>query len=442
MFTYYDALEFLGKREKRKIKPGLERIERILKNLNNPQNNKNIIHIAGTKGKGSTSIFITNLLISHGFKVGLYTSPHLQSFRERISINKKFIESKIFGELVYKIKEIYEKDIYYNEIGEPTIFEILTSLALKYFNDEKVDFIVLETGLGGRFDATNIISNPIVTVITKIDYDHMDILGNTLKEIALEKAGIIKKDKPLVLSKQEDEVLEVIFTKAKELYSKVYLEGVDFISDDIHLNSENTFFTYKSNRNLFKNLEIKLLGRYQVSNSSLSIKVLEILNELNLLNLNEKKLREGLLNSFIAGRGEIIKKLDKTYILDGAHNIISMIELKNFIETYFNCGKINMVFGILNDKDIEGVLKVILPCIDKVILTAPEGAKERRSDPSFLLEIIRNNFPEKKVITTKNIKEAFIESFKFFDTNYPILVTGSFYVVGEFRNYLNKFYTY
>ncbi|MGQ9845663.1 MAG: bifunctional folylpolyglutamate synthase/dihydrofolate synthase, partial [Caldisericia bacterium] len=249
MFTYYDALEFLGKREKRKIKPGLERIERILKNLDNPQNNKNIIHIAGTKGKGSTSIFITNLLISHGFKVGLYTSPHLQSFRERISINKKFIESKIFGELVYKIKEIYEKDTYFNEIGEPTTFEILTSLALKYFNDEKVDFIVLETGLGGRFDATNIISNPIVTVITKIDYDHMDILGNTLKEIALEKAGIIKKDKPVVLSKQEDEVLEVIFTKAKELYSKVYLEGVDFISEDIQLNCENTFFTYKSNIN-------------------------------------------------------------------------------------------------------------------------------------------------------------------------------------------------
>lgn len=442
MFSYYNALEFLGKREKRKIKPGLERIERILKNLDNPQNNKNIIHIAGTKGKGSTSTFITNLLISHGFKVGLYTSPHLQSFRERISINKKFIESKIFGELVYKIKEIYENDNYFNKIGEPTMFEILTSLSLKYFNDEKVDFIVLETGLGGRFDATNIISNPIVTVITKIDYDHMNILGNTLKEIAFEKSGIIKKNRPLVLSKQENEVLEIIYTKAEELNSKVYLEGVDFFIEDIQLNSDSTFFNYKSYRNLFENLEIKLLGIYQVSNSSLSIKVLEILDELKLLNLNEKKLRKGLLNSFIAGRGEIIKKLDKTYILDGAHNVISMIEVKNFIETYFNCGKINMIFSILNDKDLEGVLRTILPCVDKVILTAPEGAKERRSDPFLLLEFIRSNFPEKKLITTKNIKEAFIDSFKFFDTKYPILVTGSFYLVGEFRNYLNKFYIY
>lgn len=442
MFTYFDALEFLGKRERRKIKPGLERIDRILKNLDNPHENKKIIHIAGTKGKGSTSIFITNLLISHGFKVGLYTSPHLQSFRERISINKKFIESKIFGEMVYKIKEIYEKDTYFNEIGEPTIFEILTALSFKYFNDKNVDFMVLETGLGGRFDATNIISNPLITVITKIDYDHMDILGNTLREIAFEKAGIIKKDRPLVLSKQKNEVLEVIIKRAKELYSKVYIEGVDFVSDNIYLNRDKTLFTYKSRRNTFEDLEIKLLGRYQISNSSLSIKAMEILNDFNLINLNEKKIRDGLLNSFIAGRGEIVKKDERVFILDGAHNVISMIELKNFIETYFSCGKINMIFGILNDKDIEGVLKVILPCVEKVILTAPEGAKERRNEPSVILEIVNRNFPQKKVITTKNIKESFIESKKFFDNEYPILVTGSFYVVGEFRNYLNIFYTY
>ncbi|HRT37822.1 MAG TPA: Mur ligase family protein, partial [Caldisericia bacterium] len=234
MFTYYEALEFLGKREKRKIKPGLERIERILQNLDNPHKDKKIIHIAGTKGKGSTSTFISNLLISHKFKVGLYTSPHLQSFRERISINKKLIESKYFGEMVYRIKEIYEKDAYFNTIGEPSMFEILTSLAFKYFDDKKVDFIILETGLGGRFDATNIISDPIVTVITKIDYDHMDILGNTLKEIAFEKAGIIKKERPLVLSKQEKEVLDVILQRANEMYSKVYIEGVDFNTQDIH----------------------------------------------------------------------------------------------------------------------------------------------------------------------------------------------------------------
>ncbi|MGC8943698.1 MAG: bifunctional folylpolyglutamate synthase/dihydrofolate synthase [Caldisericia bacterium] len=442
MFTYFDALEYLGRKEKRKIKPGLERIDRIVKKLGDPQKDKKIIHIAGTKGKGSTSIFLTNLLMSHGFKVGLYTSPHLQSFRERISINKKFIESKYFGEMVEKIKEIYKNDDVFKEIGEPTMFEILTALSFKYFDDEKVDFIVLETGLGGRFDATNIISSPVVTVITKIDYDHMDILGNSLKEIAFEKAGIIKKERPLVLTKQEKEVFDVIIKRADELFSKVYIEGVDFNTKDIMQNNDKTTFTYESNKNLFRNLEIKLLGTFQVSNSSLSIKVMEILDELKLITLNEKKIRQGLINSFIAGRGEVIKKYDRTYILDGAHNVISMKELKNFIETYFSCGKINMIFGILNDKDIEGVLKVILPCVEKVILTAPEGAKERRTEPSILLEIIKKNFPHKEVIITKNIKESFIESNKFFNNEYPILVTGSFYVVGEFRNYLNIFYTY
>ncbi|MBC7194856.1 MAG: bifunctional folylpolyglutamate synthase/dihydrofolate synthase, partial [Caldisericia bacterium] len=214
MFSYFDALEYLGKRERRGIKPGLERIERLLENLGNPHLNKKIIHIAGTKGKGSTSVFTTNLLISHGFKVGLYTSPHLQCFRERISVNKKLIESKYFGENVFKIKEIYEKDKIFEEIGEPTLFEILTALAFKYFDDEKVDFIVLEVGLGGRLDATNIVKDPLISIITTIDLDHTEILGNTIKEIAFEKSGIIKKNRPVITSKQREEALEVIIKKA------------------------------------------------------------------------------------------------------------------------------------------------------------------------------------------------------------------------------------
>jgi len=158
----------------------------------------------------------------------------------------------------------------------------------------------------------------------------MDILGNTLKEIAFEKAGIIKKERPLVLSKQEKEVLDVILQRANEMYSKVYVEGVDFNTQDIHIEKDRTFFTYKSKNNYFENLEIKLLGMFQVSNSSLAIKVIEILNDLNIISLDEKKIRKGLSDSFIAGRGEIVKKNGRTYILDGAHNAISMKELKNF----------------------------------------------------------------------------------------------------------------
>lgn len=441
MSIYFEALEFLGKRERRGIKPGLERIGRLLQHLDNPHLNKNIIHIAGTKGKGSTAIFMANLLISHGFRVGLYTSPHLQCFRERISINKKLIESKYFGEYVFIIKKFYEIDPKFKEIGYPTLFEILTALAFKYFHDQNVDFIVLEVGLGGRLDATNIIEKPLISIITTIDYDHMDILGNTISQIAFEKAGIIKRDRPLVVSKQREEAMEVILKRANEENAKVYIEGVNFENYNINFFENKTIFTYISDKYEFKNLELKMLGRYQVSNSSLAIKALELIESFNLIKINENNLREGLMNSFIAGRGEIIKKFGKTFIIDGSHNVVSIYELRNFIKTYFNYDKINLIFGILGDKDIEGVIRVLMPIVDKVILTAPEGAKERRISPFILREILRKINPDIKSMITKNIREAFEESFRFFD-NKPILVTGSFYIAGEFRTLLYKYNIY
>ncbi|MCX8095016.1 MAG: bifunctional folylpolyglutamate synthase/dihydrofolate synthase [Caldisericia bacterium] len=441
MFSYFEALEFLGKRERRGIKPGLERIERLLNALNNPHLNKNIIHIAGTKGKGSTATFITNLLISHGFKVGLYTSPHLQCFRERISINKQLIESKYFGENIFEIKKIYENDSKFSDIGEPTLFEILTALAFKYFDENNVDFIVLEVGLGGRLDATNVIEKSLVSIITTIDYDHMEILGNTLKQIAFEKAGIIKKNCPIVVSKQREEAMEVIINRSKELNSEIFIEDKDFKVFNINFLKNKTIFSYKSKEKTFEDLELKLLGRYQVSNSSLAIKALEILELNGLIKINEKKLRSGLYNSFIAGRGEIIEKFGKTFIIDGSHNVVSISELKEFIKTYFDCGKINLIFGVLGDKDIEGIFRVLIPIIDKVILTAPEGAKERRVSPIKLGEIYKNLNPKGNIFIAKNIREAFEESFRFFD-NKLILVTGSFYVAGEFRTLLNKYNIY
>jgi len=441
MFSYFDALEFLGKRERRAIKPGLERIKRLLDALGNPQLNKKIIHIAGTKGKGSTSIFVTNLLMAHGFKVGLYTSPHLQCFRERISINKRLIESKYFGENIYLLKEIYEKDDKFKELGEPTLFEILTALAFKYFDENKVDFIVLEVGLGGRLDATNVVKDPLVSIITKIDYDHMDILGYKIEEIAFEKAGIIKEYSDVVIANQRDEAKNVILNRAKEMNSKVYIEGVDFKSYNINLSREKTIFSYISENYNFENLELKMLGKYQISNSSLAIKTLELIESKGFVKIDERKLREGLNESFIAGRGEIIEKFRKTFIVDGSHNLVSISEMVDFVKTYFRCDKINLIFGILGDKDIEGILNLLLPIVDKVILTAPEGAKERRVSPIKLFEIMKKIDPNKKSLITKNIREAFEESFNYFDDK-PILVTGSFYVAGEFRTFLNKYNIY
>ncbi len=439
MFSYVEALDFLGARKRRTIKPGLDRIKLLLNILGNPEKGKRVIHVAGTKGKGSTCVFISRLLSYHGYKVGLFLSPHLQCFRERISINGNFISAKEFGRYIWEIKNIYEKEDKFKEIGEPTLFEILTAISLHYFHKNNVDFVVLETGLGGRLDATNVVANPLTSVITPIGFDHMDILGDTIEKISFEKAGIIKRRRPVILSEQEERALKVIIDKGRECNSKIYMAGRDFSTRIIKMDRGGTIFTYKSNKNFFENLKIKLLGEYQVMNSSLAIKTLEVLEDLGLIEIKESKIRKALEDAFIPGRGEIINEGGRVYILDGAHNEISMREVRKFLQQYFSCGKINLIFGILKDKNIERVLEMILPCAEKVIFTAPSGVRERRTPPDYLLSLAKKMFPFKEMGVSKNVAQAFKMANEFFSFK-PVVVTGSFYIVGEARSILKRYY--
>jgi len=439
MFSYVEALDFLGARKRRTIKPGLDRIKLLLNILGNPEKEKRVIHVAGTKGKGSTCVFISRLLSYHGYKVGLFLSPHLQCFRERISINGNFISAKEFGKYIWEIKNIYEKEDKFKEIGEPTLFEILTAISFHYFHKNNVDFVVLETGLGGKLDATNVVANPLTSVITPIGLDHMDILGDTIEKISFEKAGIIKRRRPVILSEQEERALKVIIDKGRECNSKIYMTGRDFSTRIIKMDRGETIFTYKSNKNFFENLKIKLLGGYQVMNSSLAIKTLEVLEDLELIEIKESKIRKALEDAFIPGRGEIINEGGRIYILDGAHNEISMREVRKFLQQYFSCGKINLIFGILKDKNIERVLEMILPCAEKVIFTAPSGVRERRTPPDYLLSLAKKMFPFKEMRVSKNIAQAFKMANEFFSLE-PVVVTGSFYIVGEARSILKRYY--
>ena len=439
MFSYVEALDFLGARKRRTIKPGLDRIKLLLNILGNPEKGKRVIHVAGTKGKGSTCVFISRLLSYHGYKVGLFLSPHLQCFRERISINGNFISAKEFGRYIWEIKNIYEKEDKFKEIGEPTLFEILTAISLHYFHKNNVDFVVLETGLGGRLDATNVVANPLTSVITPIGLDHMDILGDTIEKISFEKAGIIKRRRPVILSEQEERALKVIIDKGRECNSKIYMAGRDFSTRIIKMDRGGTIFTYKSNKNFFENLKIKLLGEYQVMNSSLAIKTLEVLEDLGLIEIKESKIRKALEDAFIPGRGEIINEGGRVYILDGAHNEISMREVRKFLQQYFSCGKINLIFGILKDKNIERVLEMIVPCAEKVIFTAPSGVRERRTPPDYLLSLAKKMFPFKEMGVSKNVAQAFKMANEFFSLE-PVVVTGSFYIVGEVRSILKRYY--
>ena len=439
MFSYVEALDFLGARKRRTIKPGLDRIKLLLNILGNPEKGERVIHVAGTKGKGSTCVFISRLLSYHGYKVGLFLSPHLQCFRERISINGNFISAKEFGRYIWEIKNIYEKEDKFKEIGEPTLFEILTAISLHYFHKNNVDFVVLETGLGGRLDATNVVANPLTSVITPIGLDHMDILGDTIEKISFEKAGIIKRRRPVILSEQEERALKVIIDKGRECNSKIYMAGRDFSTRIIKMDRGGTIFTYKSNKNFFENLKIKLLGEYQVMNSSLAIKTLEVLEDLGLIEIKESKIRKALEDAFIPGRGEIINEGGRVYILDGAHNEISMREVRKFLQQYFSCGKINLIFGILKDKNIERVLEMIVPCAEKVIFTAPSGVRERRTPPDYLLSLAKKMFPFKEMGVSKNVAQAFKMANEFFSLE-PVVVTGSFYIVGEARSILKRYY--
>ena len=439
MFSYVEALDFLGARKRRTIKPGLDRIKLLLNILGNPEKGKRVIHVAGTKGKGSTCVFISRLLSYHGYKVGLFLSPHLQCFRERISINGNFISAKEFGRYIWEIKNIYEKEDKFKEIGEPTLFEILTAISLHYFHKNNVDFVVLETGLGGRLDATNVVANPLTSVITPIGLDHMDILGDTIEKISFEKAGIIKRRRPVILSEQEERALKVIIDKGRECNSKIYMAGRDFSTRIIKMDRGGTIFTYKSNKNFFENLKIKLLGEYQVMNSSLAIKTLEVLEDFGLIEIKESKIRKALEDAFIPGRGEIINEGGRVYILDGAHNEISMREVRKFLQQYFSCGKINLIFGILKDKNIERVLEMIVPCAEKVIFTAPSGVRERRTPPDYLLSLAKKMFPFKEMGVSKNVAQAFKMANEFFSLE-PVVVTGSFYIVGEARSILKRYY--
>ena len=439
MFSYVEALDFLGARKRRTIKPGLDRIKLLLNILGNPEKGKRVIHVAGTKGKGSTCVFISRLLSYHGYKVGLFLSPHLQCFRERISINGNFISAKEFGRYIWEIKNIYEKEDKFKEIGEPTLFELLTAISLHYFHKNNVDFVVLETGLGGRLDATNVVANPLTSVITPIGLDHMDILGDTIEKISFEKAGIIKRRRPVILSEQEERALKVIIDKGRECNSKIYMAGRHFSTRIVKMDRGGTIFTYKSNKNFFENLKIKLLGEYQVMNSSLAIKTLEVLEDFGLIEIKESKIRKALEDAFIPGRGEIINEGGRVYILDGAHNEISMREVRKFLQQYFSCGKINLIFGILKDKNIERVLEMIVPCAEKVIFTAPSGVRERRTPPDYLLSLAKKMFPFKEMGVSKNVAQAFKMANEFFSLE-PVVVTGSFYIVGEVRSILKRYY--
>ncbi|MDD4980522.1 MAG: bifunctional folylpolyglutamate synthase/dihydrofolate synthase [Candidatus Omnitrophica bacterium] len=428
----------------------LERVKDFLTLIGNPQDSLKCIHIAGTKGKGSACAFIAYILRQAGYRVGLYTSPHLSDFRERIRIlecqsvkvskcqGTEDFEGMISQEDLTLLTERLKPAIQnYNkrcEYGPLSFFEVYTSLAFVYFKEKSVDFTVLETGLGGRLDATNVV-NPLVAAITPISYEHTQKLGNTLKEIAAEKAGIIKVSRcqgvkvsrsVVISAPQEDEALGVIRNRCKTLGARLLEVGKDILVTAYSLPLTAYRFKVKGISGEYANLKIRLLGKHQLINAAVAVGVIEALRVYN-IDVGMDAIRGGLYNTLWPGRCEVISP-DPLIVLDGAQNIASTQALKKTVKENFQYKRLILVLGISSDKDIKGICSELYELADEIILTKADNP--RASEP----EVLAQYFPGKKIHMTDGVKEAKALARRLSQKEDLILVCGSLFVVGDFRN--------
>jgi dihydrofolate synthase/folylpolyglutamate synthase len=406
----------------------LDRMQALVASIGNPQNTYPIIHVAGTKGKGSVSILCASVLHEAGFKVGLYTSPHMDDYAERIQIDGLFIPHSDLIDLVEEIEP------HVATIPEITTFEITTALAFKYFAKRKVTAAVIEVGLGGRLDATNVV-DPIVSVITSISYDHTHLLGNTLTEIAAEKCGIIKPGITVVSSPQEEEARVVIEKNARERSSNLIQVGLDIQFEELeHSLEDQTFkvWSARENTDTSQILTIPLLGSHQVVNATTAYAALNIFSEKG-YKIYPDDMKQGFRKAFWPGRFEIVQK-SPPVILDCAHNRDSALKLLLTIDEYFPDKKVILVFGASEDKDIQGMFAELLPSVKEMI--AVKSFHPRAIIPDKLALMAQPyGIP---AICVENIQVAVERALELADDNTLVLVTGSIFVVAEARKYWEK----
>ena len=422
--TIETALEWIHSRLKFNIRPGLTRIEALLKLLGNPEKELSMLHIAGTNGKGSTVAFTRGILEQLGLTVATFTSPFIETFGERMAINGHPIPDEKLIKYVEQLKPLVEEMDKDERLAGITEFEIITALAFRYFADEHVDVALIEVGLGGLLDSTNVIQ-PVATAITTIGMDHMDILGDTLEKIAAQKAGIIKPDTPLVTGKIADEALAVIAETAQTNQAKHYQYGIDYQVEIL----ENERFNYKDDEIHLLNLEKSLLGLHQIDNAALAVKLTMVYAHKVGLSLSEEAIREGLRRTFWPARMEEVSQAPLT-LLDGAHNVHAMQRLLENFKNEFSGRKITILFSALVTKDITEMIKM-LQTVDnsKLILTTFDYPKALKLEDFAYLEKENVTLAEDWKSTYAALKENLHE-------DDVLLMTGSLYFMSQIRAYI------
>jgi len=410
----YDPLEYLSQLKSKGINLDLGPISRLLQRLDNPQTQYKTILVGGSNGKGSVAATISSILHGAGVNVGLYTSPHLIDFTERIRVNNQMIKEEELSELIDEVREVIKEDI--------TYFEFATALSFLYFYRRHVDIAVLEVGMGGRLDATNVVI-PESSIITNICMEHQKYLGKNLSVIAREKGGIIKEGGVCLTAARQNKVLNVLGDLSRQKHSRLYRVGREIRMRK----SKDGSFSYYGIFKKYKNLEISLIGKHQIENTALALGAIEILENRG-LNIEGGIVKRGLKDVRWEGRLEILNE-NPTLVVDGAHNPGGISALCRSLAVDFKYDKLILLFGVLNDKDYKTMLRKLSPRADKIILTRPRGGRALPAEK--LLPFVGKHNDSVEVI--ENSEKALVRAFALADKNDLICVAGSLYLVGEIK---------
>jgi dihydrofolate synthase/folylpolyglutamate synthase len=438
MMNYQEAWAFLDNLQFFKIKLGLESMSQFLDSVGNPHRGVRFVHVAGTNGKGSVSTTLRTILTRAGYKVGLYTSPHLSCVRERFRIDDRFISEEAFARQASAIRAaLGDRQI--------TYFEFATALALLWFAEEQVDVAILEVGMGGRLDATNVVT-PLVSVITNVSMDHEQYLGNTLAAVAFEKAGVIKPGVPVVAGVGPDDSLAVVAQVCQERQAPLFLLGREFEA----VRGPEGSWEYRGidKSHSLADLHCRLKGGYQIGNAALALAALETIA--TTLPVDGEAIRQGLLSVSWPGRLEYFCLEDgnlvecpaegatgqpslRRYLLDGAHNPAGVESLRDALVREFRYDRLILVWACMGDKDVAATLTAIVPLADRIIFTRPES--ERSATPEQLAAILPAE-ERSKAQSAATVKEALTLAADLAQSGDLICVAGSLYLVGAARKIL------
>jgi dihydrofolate synthase / folylpolyglutamate synthase len=429
--TYSEALDWIHARLRLGIKPGLARMEWMMEKLGHPELKMKTVHIGGTNGKGSTVTFLRSILEAGGYSVGTFTSPYIEQFNERISVNGKPISDEEVLELTNVIAPLAD-ELEDTELGGPTEFEVITAMSFYYFaNVNQVDIVLYEVGLGGRFDSTNIIQ-PIASIITNIGLDHTNILGHSYEEIAFEKAGIIKEGIPTFTAVKNTNALKVIEERAGKKHAPLYRLNQEFSITSHSPEASGEVFTLKNVNRILEQLEINMIGKHQTENAALAVMAAQSINHHEEFSISENAIRTGLKKAYWPGRFEILSN-HPLVIIDGAHNDEGISALVHELSNRYSNNSIHIVFAALKDKKLDHMISQLDQVADEISFVSFDFPRAAEAIDLFSLSHSKNKS------IGENWDSHLAKCIQNLQPNSVLVVTGSLYFISEAKPYLCEF---